>query len=269
MEGWIKLHRKLLDNPIIRKPKYFLVWVVLLLSANHEDTKFIFNGVVQVCKRGQFLTGRKKLSQLTGVRESTIEDVLNYLETQHQIQQQKNNKFRLITILNYEDYQTSQQQIQQLSDNKATTKQQPADTNKNDNNDNNEKNDKKNNNINTVAVFFEKNIGLLTPYICEELEFLIKEHTEPNVLIALKKTIEAGKRGIAYTKGILNNEKAEGYSWKRLPKKDDDPILAKLPFAIRKQIEVKIKQYQEHLGEYPKPENIKVMIEKLTHEKVR
>jgi hypothetical protein len=134
-QGWVKLHRQLIENPIITKPSYLALWVVLLLKANHKENKFMWNGNIIVVKEGQMITGRKELSKETKIPESTIEDILNYLEKQHQIQQQKTTKYRLITIVNWVKYQGSDTK----SNNKATTKQQQADTNKNDNNIKNEK----------------------------------------------------------------------------------------------------------------------------------
>lgn len=122
--GWIKLHRKVLLNPINQRSAYFHLWVTLLLKANHEPTKMMWNKGIIVVKEGQMITGRNKLSEETGIPPSTIEDILNYLESQHQIQQQKNTKFRLITIVNWKDYQ-------QIPTAKATTSRQQADTNKN------------------------------------------------------------------------------------------------------------------------------------------
>ena len=140
-QGWIKLHRQILDTPITTKPKWAWLWIVLLLLANHEDKEFIFNGENRICKRGQLLTGRKALSKITNIRAGTVEDILKYLENQHQIQQQKTNKFRLITILKYNQYQENQQENQQQANNKATTKQQQADTNKNEKNEKNSSNE--------------------------------------------------------------------------------------------------------------------------------
>lgn len=130
--GWVKLHRKLLENPIAQKPNYFSLWVHLLLKANHQENKHMWNGGIIIIKEGQMITGRKALSLETGIPQTTIEDILKYLETQQQIRQQKTTKFRLITIINWKDYQES--------DNKATTKRQQSDTNKNVNNVKNVKN---------------------------------------------------------------------------------------------------------------------------------
>jgi hypothetical protein len=134
--SWIKLNRKLLESPLMKRPLFAWLWVVLLLKANHKDTEFIWNDKKQVCKRGQLLTGRKQLSIESGISESQIERILKYLEDQQQIEQQKTNKFRLILIKNYDKYQD----VGQQKDNKRTTKGQQKDTNNNDNKDNNDNN---------------------------------------------------------------------------------------------------------------------------------
>ena len=135
--GWIKLHRKILDNPLSKKPSWAWLWVILLLLANHnEENSFIWKGERLTQKRGQFITGRKKLKEITGIPETTIEGILDYLESQHQIRQQKTSGYRLITILNWETYQNSDI----VSDNKPTTNRQRADTIKNDKNVKNDKN---------------------------------------------------------------------------------------------------------------------------------
>lgn len=133
--GWIKLHRRILDNPISKKPQYLSLWIHLLLMANHKEAKMMWNGEILSIHEGQFVTGRKELSLKTGIPETTIEDILNFLERQQQIRQQKTTKFRLITVINWEKYQISDTK----SDNKPTTSRQQADTNKNVKKNKNEK----------------------------------------------------------------------------------------------------------------------------------
>ena len=139
-QGWVSIHRKLLDNPIIGKPDYLSVWVILLLLANHQEHSFIWNNEKQICKRGQVLTGRKKLARVSGVNENKVERILKYLESEQQIEQQKTTKFRLITIKNYNQYQDKKQQNEQQVNNKRTTSEQQVNTNNNDNNYNNDNN---------------------------------------------------------------------------------------------------------------------------------
>jgi len=130
-QGWIKLHRKLLENPIAQRSQYWHLWTFLLLKVSHKTTEFIWNGKKQTLKSGQLLTGRKQLSLDTGISGSTIERILSYLESEHQIEQQKTNKFRIIAVKNWEKYQNTQGGEQQ-ADNKRTTGGQQVDIYKNE-----------------------------------------------------------------------------------------------------------------------------------------
>lgn len=120
--GWICIHRKLLKNPMVEKPMYFSLWIILLLKANHEARKFIWNGKTIDVPAGSFVTGRKKLSTETGIPETTMERILNYFESEKQIGQQKTTKYRLISILRWKDYQ--------IVDNRRTTEKAAFDKNK-------------------------------------------------------------------------------------------------------------------------------------------
>ncbi len=112
-----------MDKGYANRPAYISLWVHLLMMANHNEAEFMWNGGIIKIQPGQLLTGRKALSERTGIPESSVEDILNFFEKATQIRQQKTTKHRLITILNWEKHQ--------ISDNKATTEQQQADTNKN------------------------------------------------------------------------------------------------------------------------------------------
>ena len=109
-KGWVKIHRKLLENPISSKPEYFSVWVHLLLMANHKPTSFIWNYKKQELKEGQLLTGLKALSRETGVSQGTLYRILKYLEREGQIKMQTTTKYTVITILNWEKYQENEKQ---------------------------------------------------------------------------------------------------------------------------------------------------------------
>ena len=136
--GWVKLYRCLLDDVVCQKSAYFHLWVTLLLMAAHKDREFIFNNQIQTLKPGQLITGRKKLSTLTGIRESTVEDILRLLENAGKIRQQKNTKFRIIGIVKWENYQ-HEEKVRQQTDSTPTTGRQHADTYKNEKNEKNEK----------------------------------------------------------------------------------------------------------------------------------
>lgn len=115
--GWIKIHRKLLKKGFYRNSKYVHLWIHLLLLASHDDKEFMWNGKLEKLKPGQFITGRLQLASDTGLKQSTVQDIMSFFEKEGQIQQQKNNKFRLITIVNWK----SHQEVRQLADNKPTS----------------------------------------------------------------------------------------------------------------------------------------------------
>jgi len=131
--GWVKLHRKLLENPIANKPNYGWLWITLLLLANHKENRIMWNKEIIIIKEGQLLTGRKELAKQTGIPATTIERILKTLENGHQIEQQKTSKFRIITIVNWKEYQKADSKVY----NKRTTNGQQTDTNKKNKNDKN------------------------------------------------------------------------------------------------------------------------------------
>lgn len=120
MYGWIKLHRKLQKKGYYKNSKFVHLWIHLLLKANHEAKEFMWNNQIVVVKEGQLITGRKQLSDETGISETTIERILKTLENEQQVGQQTTTKFRLITILNWKEYQVDGQQNGQQADNKRT-----------------------------------------------------------------------------------------------------------------------------------------------------
>lgn len=130
--GWIKLYRKVWDNPVVTKDcESFVVWVYLLTNATHKETDVWFGGNKITLKPGQLITGRKKIALDTGISESKVRRILETFKIDQQISQQTSNKNRLITIVNWDKYQQIDQQIdQQLTNNRPTTDQQPT-TNKN------------------------------------------------------------------------------------------------------------------------------------------
>lgn len=135
MSGWIKLHRKLLDNPIVCKDAdHLAIWTYLLLNATHKEKQAIFQGLKITLQPGQLITGRKAIAEALRVTESKVQRVLSCFESEQQIEQQTSNKNRLITILRWAEYQHDEQQNEQQMNNKRTTNEQQVNTNKNERN---------------------------------------------------------------------------------------------------------------------------------------
>lgn len=127
--GWLKLYRKIFENPTItRSPEHMVVWLYLLCHATAQPYRAIFNGKEIELKAGQLITGRKVISQCvkSKIAESKVQRVLKDFENAHQIEQQTCNKNRLITVVNWESYQNSEQpNEQQPNTERTSTEHQP------------------------------------------------------------------------------------------------------------------------------------------------
>ena len=140
MEGWIKLYRQVLDNPIVCKDSdHIAVWMYILLNATHKEYPAVFSGKKIIMQPGQLITGRKTIAEKFNIDESKVQRILKRFENEQQIEQQNGNKNRLISVLSWSDYQVSEQQNEQQVNNNCTTTEQQVNTNKNVKNDKEEK----------------------------------------------------------------------------------------------------------------------------------
>ena len=132
LKGFVYLHRKMLDNPIICKDTdYMALWIYLLLNATHKGYDVLFEGKRISLHPGQLITGRKSISTKLKINENKVQRILKTFESEQQIEQQTTPRNRLITILNWGLYQNNEQQNEQQLNNKRTTTEQQLNTNNN------------------------------------------------------------------------------------------------------------------------------------------
>ncbi len=125
MQGrYIKMYHSIWEKGWSKKPHLVSLWVYLLCKATHKPIEYLWNGQTIVLESGQFITGRKTLSEETGIKESTIERALSYFEKERQIEQRKTSTSRLISITNWSKWQQGEQRM----NNQRTTNEQPMDT---------------------------------------------------------------------------------------------------------------------------------------------
>ena len=106
-KGWISLHRSLLDHWLWKEKPFSKAsaWIDLLLSANHEDKKMLFDGNLITVKRGQQLTSIRKLSERWGWNRRTTRKFLFALESDGMVTVECTTRCTTVTILNYGKYQ--------------------------------------------------------------------------------------------------------------------------------------------------------------------
>ena len=105
--GYILIHRKLNEWQWYKDSTTLHLFIDLLLDANYEDSK---TGFLEI-KRGQCLTSLKRMKERTGLTYQKIRTSLSKLEKSGEINKQTTNKYSIITINKYNDYQEINKQL--------------------------------------------------------------------------------------------------------------------------------------------------------------
>lgn len=130
MQGWVKIHRDLLDNELWSDKPFTKgqAWVDLLLLANHRDKNALLGNCTELVERGSLITSELKLMERWGWGRKKVKLFLNFLESQKMIERNANNKRTAITIVNYGFYQDCDLEKEQQKNIKGTAKEQRMDS---------------------------------------------------------------------------------------------------------------------------------------------
>ncbi len=109
-KNYFKVNRRLLDHPLWKSEPFTKgqAWVDLIGNANYADSYFYKKTIRIDVKRGQSASSIETLKERWGWSRGKASRFLNLLETEGMIVQQRGNQTTLITICNYEVYQSSQ-----------------------------------------------------------------------------------------------------------------------------------------------------------------
>lgn len=119
MDGYIKLYKKLIQWQWYKDSNTKSLFIDLLLDANFEDSKVGF----EIIKRGQCLTSLKRMHERTGLTTKQIRTSLDKLQKSGEIGKQTTNKYSIITIKNYDDYQNMDKQTANKRQTKGNIKE--------------------------------------------------------------------------------------------------------------------------------------------------
>jgi hypothetical protein len=128
-QGWIKLHRQILEWEWYSDNNCFRLFLHLLLKANHKEKRF--KGIE--LKVGSIVTSRDLLARETGLTSQQIRTALTKLISTNEITSVTSSQGTIIQIVSYEKYQVPTNEIT----NEQPTSNQQSTTN------NNVKNEKK------------------------------------------------------------------------------------------------------------------------------
>lgn len=123
VNGYIYLWKKITDTSFYKDSYAVHLALHLLLKVNYKDTKIVFNGQEVIIKRGEHLCGGLSLAKETGMNRSMIRRKLKLLEKVGFIYVKSTNKFSIVTICKYNDFQT----VKSVSDQQLTIKRPTTD----------------------------------------------------------------------------------------------------------------------------------------------
>ena len=125
-QGWVKIHRQFLDWEWYDDNNTKILFIHLLLKANHKSKKY--RG--KLIEIGQHVTGLEVLCKETGLSIQKIRTAISKLKSTNEITIKTSSKGTVIQIVNYTKYQIATNELT----NQQQTSNKPATTNKNDKN---------------------------------------------------------------------------------------------------------------------------------------
>ncbi|CAA3723846.1 dnaD domain protein [Staphylococcus aureus] len=222
MTGWISIDRSIQNHWLFKEKRTFSkfeAWIYLLMEANHSKAKVPIGNQIVTVERGQRLTSILTLSDLFNWSRFKVKTFLDLLESDGMLEVKTTSKYTLITIVNYDFYQSEQGRNQDQNDIKPTSKQHQSNinptskqhqtnTNNNDNKDNNEKNVNNEKKKTTAFDFFQDNgFGFITSYNLDDLNYYLdsfENDSDEIVTASLKIAKDRNKVTWGYAKSILN-----------------------------------------------------------------
>ncbi|WKD08094.1 DnaD domain-containing protein [Staphylococcus aureus] len=236
MTGWISIDRSIQNHWLFKEKRTFSkfeAWIYLLMEANHSKAKVPIGNQIVTVERGQRLTSILTLSDLFNWSRFKVKTFLDLLESDGMLEVKTTSKYTLITIVNYDFYQSEQGRNQHQNDIKPTS-------NNNDNKDNNEKNVNNEKKKAAAFDFFQDNgFGFITPYNLDDLNYYLdsfENDSDEIVTASLKIAKDRNKVTWGYAKSILN-------TWLNANLKSIEQVRA----FEKQQIESKKQTYKPHV----------------------
>ena len=105
--GFVKLWRLSCDGGWIKHHKLWAFWTWCLLKATHKEFNVIVGMQVVHLMPGQFITGRHKACEETGLTEQEYRTITAFLKKAGNLTIKSTNKYSIITVVNWDTYQST------------------------------------------------------------------------------------------------------------------------------------------------------------------
>lgn len=136
-KGYIRLHRNIVDWCWYKNANTFRVFIHLLLNANTRPYRFE-NIIIN---RGEIATSYQRIGLAIDMSYAAVRTAISHLRNTGTLTVKKYPKFLVITVLNYDAYQSDSQADQQSLDSQKSQKNEivPNLSNENDNQNDSQK----------------------------------------------------------------------------------------------------------------------------------
>ncbi len=105
--GWIKIHRSILKNPWMKDAEVIGAWVYILLHVAYQPEDVVFEGKRITLQPGQGLFKMRQVAKILGISRSKLNRTIMLFKSETQIETQTSPRNTLITVVNWEKYQTT------------------------------------------------------------------------------------------------------------------------------------------------------------------
>lgn len=214
-QGWITLHRELIQKPIWLNstPEQKTILITLLLMVNHEEKEWEWKGQKYTVQPGQMITSLNSIVEKCGkgITTQNVRTALKRFEKLEFLTNKSTKQSRLITIVNWGKYQGAESKPNKGTNNQLTIDQQRPNnqltTNNNDNNDNNDDDIKKH--LKKINSLVDKKISssqikrFLKFNSLADLDKLIAKIKESDYL---KQNIDFNKLGKKFLRKVFEDE---------------------------------------------------------------
>ena len=203
MSGWIKLYSDFANWEWYKDTITKTVFLHCLLKANWKNGKFEGTEI----PRGSFVTSYKNLSdELSSKKQKigiqSIRTALNHLVSTKELTIKTTSKFTIITVNNYDLYQTSNT----VSNSQLTHDQHATNTQLTTIEDI----------CSYVCSYLERiRARTITSFEYEQIEVLVKEYSKDLIIYAIDVATLNNKLALNYIIGILRNWKNSGFKTKQ------------------------------------------------------
>lgn len=247
------MHRAILDKPIWKDSttEQKVILMTLLLMASHKENQWEFKGEKYVVQPGQFITSLPSIVDKAGIGISiqNVRTALKRFEKYEFLTCQSTNKNRLITIVNWANYQGDEAEPNRQTNRQLTGNQQAANSYQECKELNKEikkevednacarVNDSDNSNLNLydppadtglgwlspevenistendcvrVYDFYQSNFGMLSPYLSQQLGKWVDDMNGEIVILAMEQALKNNVRKVSYINSILNDWHSQG-----------------------------------------------------------